>query len=108
MSGIDFWANLFTYGWVVGLAALGGLVAFIRKLNDATEPRPLKLIFLKLSGELVISSFAGLVTYWLCQHWQLTEPVTAIAIAISGHMGGRTIDGIGKVWIAALETKGRI
>lgn len=99
---------LFTYGWVIALAALGGLVGFIRRLNASTAPKPLSIIFLKLGGELIISAFAGLITYWLCQYWQLSSPLQAIAIAISGHMGGRAIDGISRMWLAFLETKGTI
>lgn len=78
-------------------------MAFIRKLNQSTEPQPLKILFLKLCGELFVSAFAGLITYWLCQHWEMSTNMTATLVAVSGHLGGKTIDGVGRIWLAALE-----
>lgn len=46
--------GLITYGWMIALAMLGGLVAFIRRLNQSKEPKPLKEIFMRLFGELII------------------------------------------------------
>lgn len=107
MNQVDL-AQAFTYGWVIALAALGGLVSFIRRLNKATKPKPLRLIFLKLGGELIISAFAGLITYWLCQYWSVPSPLEAVAIGVSGHLGGRAIDSVGRIWLAILDDKGRL
>lgn len=95
-----------TYVWVIALAMFGGLVAFIRRLNVATKSVPLKTIFLKLIGELAIAAFAGLLTFWLCQSWGLDGTMSALCVGVSGHMGGKAIDGIGRVWLAAIKDKG--
>jgi hypothetical protein len=44
-----------------------------------------------LIGELVVSAFAGLVTFFLCRTANFDEMLTAAFIAISGHMGTRII-----------------
>ena len=98
--------GVLTYLWVLGLAMLGGLAAFIQRLNKSSKPQPLKTIFLKLAGELVIAAFAGLLTFWLCQAWGLDGTMSALAVGVSGHMGGKAIDGIGRIWLAAIKDKG--
>ena len=87
---------LLTYIWVSLLAMAGGLVAFIRRLNKKCTPEPLGLILIKLIGELVISGFAGLVTFYLCEFLEVQPLLTAVLVAISGHMGGNAIDLISK------------
>ena len=86
-----------TLPWVIFLSLAGGLVAFIRRLNQSTTPQPLLHIFLRLVGELTISGFAGLVTFLLCSEWSLSANMTAVAVAISGHLGGNAIDKITEI-----------
>lgn len=85
-----------TYIWVGLLAMGGGLVAFIRRLNKSRKPQPLSLIFIKLMGELVISAFAGVVTFYLCEYLGISPLLTAVMVAVSGHLGGNAIDLISK------------
>ena len=98
---------ILTYLWVALIAMFGGLVSFIRKLNKRTVPMPLRRLFLTLAGELVISAFAGLITYWLCQYWGLHQAMTAVFVATSGHLGGKSIDAIGHIWMGVLNEKGK-
>ncbi|WP_410472101.1 phage holin family protein [Faucicola mancuniensis] len=97
MSEKEILQIIVTLPWVIFLSITGGFVAFIRRLNNATEPQPLGKIFLKLTGELVISGFVGLVTFLLCQDFELSANQTAISVAISGHLGGNAIDQITKL-----------
>lgn len=85
-----------TYLWVGLLAMGGGLVAFIRRLNKQKTPQPLGVVFMKLMGELIISGFAGVVTFYLCEHMGVAPLLTAVFVAISGHLGGNAIDIITK------------
>lgn len=87
-----------TYLWVFLLSIAGGLVAFIRKLNKSRKPIPLSLLFVKLAGELMISGFAGVITFYLCEYWEFNQLLTAVLVAISGHIGGGAIDKITKMW----------
>lgn len=98
---------ILTYLWVMLIAMFGGLVSFIRRINKRTTPMPLRRLFITLAGELVISAFAGLITYWLCQYWGLHPAMTAVFVATSGHLGGKSIDAIGRIWMSVLDEKGK-
>ena len=80
------------------LAMFGGLVAFIRKLNESTTPLPMRVIFMKLIGELTVSAFAGLMVYLLCRYWGFPELLTGFAAGIAGHLGGKAIDTFVLIW----------
>jgi predicted membrane protein len=81
-------ADLLTYAWVLGLATLGGAASFVRRVRSG-QAKYSNII--ELIGELVVSAFAGLVTFFLCQSAAFDEMLTAAFIAISGHMGTRII-----------------
>ena len=81
-------ADLLTYAWVFGLAMLGGAASFVRRVRNG-EAKYSNII--ELIGELVVSAFAGLVTFFLCRTANFDEMLTAAFIAISGHMGTRVI-----------------
>ena len=95
--------SVLTWLWVVGLSILGGLASFIRELNQPTKPLSLGKIFIKLIGELVIAAFAGLLTFFLCRAWGLSNAWTAVLVSVSGHLGSRAIDGIADIWINILK-----
>lgn len=95
--------SLLTYVWVFLLAMTGGLVAFIRRLNKSRKPIPLTEVFVRLGGELIISGFAGVLTFYLCEFWGFDQLLTAVLVAISGHLGGGAIDRIAKIWSAAID-----
>jgi hypothetical protein len=79
---------LITYAWVFLLSAWGGLVSYISKVK-AGEARAFN--FAELIGELVISSFAGMLTFLLCEAAGLNDLLTAALVGICGHMGSRAI-----------------
>lgn len=89
--------TLLTYIWVGLLATGGGLVAFIRRLNEQKKPERLRVVFAKLTGELIISGFAGLITFYLCEFLEVQQLLTAVLVAVSGHAGGNTIDLVAKL-----------
>ncbi len=80
--------SLITYGWVVLLAGFGGLVNVIRQVNSGDGP---SFSAKKFIGELVISCFAGLITFFLCEGAQLDPMLSAGLIGMAGHMGSRAI-----------------
>ena len=81
-------ADLLTYAWVFGLAMLGGAASFVRRVRSGQSKYS---NIIELIGELVVSAFAGLVTFFLCRSAGFDEMLTAAFIAISGHMGTRII-----------------
>lgn len=81
-------ADWLTYGWVFGLSLLGGAASFVRRVRNGQSKYS---NIVELIGELVVSSFAGLVTFFLCQSAGFDGALSAAFIAISGHMGTRVI-----------------
>jgi len=90
--------GLITYGWIIALSMLGGLVAFIRRLNQSKEPKPLNEIFMRLFGELIISAFAGIITVLLCIYWNMPLVLIGVLAGIAGHLGGKAIDTFVLIW----------
>ena len=80
--------GVLTYLWVLCLSAFGGIVNFSRKLRDS-RTTPFRLT--EFIGEIATSSFAGLLTFWLCEAAGVDRLIAACCIAISGHMGARIL-----------------
>jgi hypothetical protein len=80
--------SLLTYGWVVGISLWGGIAGYARKVNAGLVTR---FSILELLGELMVSSFVGLVTFWGCESANIDSMLSAVLIAISAHMGSRAI-----------------
>ena len=89
---------LVTLPYVLFLALGGGLANFIMKLNQATEPQPVKTLFIRFLGEMFLSGFAGLTTFLLCREWGLSLNYTAVMVAMAGHLGGNAISQMSKLY----------
>ena len=79
---------LLTYLWVFLLSLWGGISSNIRKMKDGTLPR---FSFSELIGDVVISGFIGLLTFFICEYYAVGQMLTAVFIGISAHMGTRAI-----------------
>jgi len=75
-----------TYAWVLLLSAWGGAVSFINKVRSGAV-RPFNVV--ELVGELVVSGFVGVLTFWLCESAGFNELLTAVCVGVSSHMGTR-------------------
>jgi hypothetical protein len=80
--------SVLTYLWVLSLSAFGGIVNFSHKLQDG---RTSVFRVTEFIGEVVTSAFAGLLTFWLCEAANIDRLLSAVMIAVSGHMGSRAI-----------------
>ena len=76
-----------TYVWVIGLASWGGLASYVRKIKSGKT----RFSIGELIGEVCISAFVGVITFYLCESAALNQVVSAALIGISGHMGSRAI-----------------
>ena len=56
--------NFITYLWVLTMATLGGISNNIKKIKSGELKR---FSFSELLGDLVISGFLGIVTFFLCE-----------------------------------------
>lgn len=80
--------SIITYLFVIGLSAWGGVVNYLRRKKREGSTG---FLLAELVGEMVISSFAGIITFFLCQHSEIDPFMQAALIAISGHAGSRII-----------------
>ena len=78
--------SLITYGWVALIAMWGGAASYIRRVRLGLTTRFSVFGFI---GELVTSSFFGIMTFWLCEASEITPLLTAAFVGMSGHMGSR-------------------
>lgn len=78
----DIWPWITT----VLLSAWGGAVQYAQRVRAGE-----KFDWLMLALDLLISSFAGILTWLLCQSAEIYGPMSAVMIAVSGHMGTRAI-----------------
>lgn len=82
------WTNLIPTLWMILVAMAGGALSFYQRVKSG-QSRALNLA--ELAGEMFISAFVGIVTYWLCKSFAVNEYLTAAGVAIAGHMGARAI-----------------
>lgn len=80
--------SVFTMFWVLTLSTWGGIAGYVRKLKQGMTKR---FSLTELIGEIVISSFVGVITYFLCKSSGFDETITAAIIGVSSHMGSRAI-----------------
>lgn len=79
---------LLTYLWVLALSTWGGLVNYLSKIRAGHIAR---FNVTELIGDMFISGFTGVLTFWMCQAAGFNELTTAVFVGISGHMGARMI-----------------
>lgn len=89
---------LVTYMWVFLLASWGGIVRVFRevKLGDKSW-RQIVLIFI---AEVATSSFAGVLTFFLCESQNVERLYTAAMTGVAGYMGGRALSVLEAVYKA--------
>ncbi len=80
--------SVLTYLWVIFLSSWGGLVGYLRKIKQG---KGRCFSFLELLTELVISSFVGIVTFYLCETQDIDSMLKGAIIASSGVMGSKAI-----------------
>lgn len=94
--------SYWTYVLVIGLALWGGLAGYLHRINEGSVR---SFSIASLCGELTISGFVGLVTFWGCQSWGLDITKSAIMGGIAGHMGSRAIFLLERYFHAVLDKR---
>ena len=91
---VEWLRQFMPYITTVFLSIWGGVVNHITTLRSGKKKfQPKELIF-----DIIVSTFAGLLTFFFCKGANLSETVSAILIAISGHMGTRAIAGFETIY----------
>lgn len=78
--------SLLTYLWVATLSIWGGVAHYIRKIK-ANKRKAFSIA--ELLGDIIISGFIGILTFFLAQSANIDNLMTAFLIGISSHMGAR-------------------
>lgn len=89
----EFFRQILPYLSTLFLSCWGGIVSHIQRLRIHHKSFNWK----DLTFDLVISSFAGLLTHFFCEYSNVGGSMSAILIAVSGHMGTRAIAGFEKM-----------
>jgi hypothetical protein len=89
-AGVASWFHgISPYLSTVFLACWGGAVSYISRIRKGK----CKVNWRELFFDLVVSSFAGVLTHLLCESVGIEGAKAAMLIAVSGHMGTRAIAG---------------
>lgn len=80
--------TLLTYAWIFMLSMWGGVVSFFQKVRDG-KTRASNIM--EFFGELSTSAFVGLATFYLCEFSDVDRLLTAVFVAVSGHMGTKAV-----------------
>lgn len=80
--------SLRDYGFVLGVALLGGVVSWYAKVKRGEVPG---YGISQLIGEMATAAFAGLIAFWICEWAAFPQLLTIALVAISGHMGTAAI-----------------
>ncbi len=80
--------SLREYAVILGIALLGGFASWYSRVRRGQAEL---LNFSALVGELAVSAFAGLITFWVCESFALSPLITAAAAGMAGHAGGTGI-----------------
>ena len=75
-----------TYAWVILISFWGGVARYMERVSLMPD---LKISITGLIGDVVISGFVGLVTFFICEAWKVDRMMSAALIGISAHMGSR-------------------
>ncbi|BCD59639.1 MULTISPECIES: phage holin family protein [unclassified Nitratiruptor] len=85
--------SFFTYLWVLALSLWGGTAHTIRKIRNGTIKH---FSLSEWIGDMVISGFLGVITFYLCEYAGIEQPLTAALVGISAHQGTRGISALEK------------
>jgi hypothetical protein len=75
-----------TYLWVFGMAVFGGLISYLKKIKSGMKWKLTDFII-----ELATASFAGIVTFYLCQALDLSQVASAAMVGVAGHFSSKAI-----------------
>ena len=80
--------SLITYVWVMGLSILGGIA---RVIFDLKKKVITSITLLNLVGEIFLSGFIGMMSFYICEYMEVPQPLGPAIIGVSAFMGTTTI-----------------
>lgn len=96
------------YATVLILACFAGVVDFVNKLTKSKDKHSMKTILFNLFARLLMSAFAGLLTFWVLQERSdngivLLNGYSAVVISLSGYAGNQTVNIFSAIWQSIIE-----
>ena len=92
--------SIATYAWVLLLATWGGIVRVVREVKLGGKSwQQILAIFV---AEIIISTFAGVITFFMCYSSNVSPLYTAVMTSIAGYMGGRALNVIEAIYKAKI------
>lgn len=83
----EWFKSVSPYATTILLSVWGGAANYLSSVRSGKT----KFCTKNFCADLFISSFAGLLTHFLCDSSDITGASAAMLIAVSGHMGTRAI-----------------
>ena len=98
--------EIIKYVTVIILSCFAGIVDYVNRKHKSDVS--MKTILFNLFAKLLMSAFAGLLTYWILQensenHVVLLNGYSAVAISLSGYAGNQFVNIISSMWLAITE-----
>ncbi len=90
------------YGVMLGLSLLGGLASWWIKVRKGEL---MAWNIAALVGELCISAFAGIMTFFICEYLKLDPMLTPAIVGMAGHAGAKGINWLENIGKRAVEKK---
>jgi len=86
--------SFITYLWVLVLSMWGGTAHTIRKIRNGELKR---FSLSEWIGDMVISGFIGVMTFYLCEYANFPQLLTAALVGITAHQGAKGIGMLEKI-----------
>jgi len=93
--------SLREYGLILGIALMGGAAGWVQRVRKGEADASLPA----LVGELMISAFSGLITFWICESQGFSPLITAAAAGMAGHAGGTGISWLERLFKRYIERR---
>ena len=92
--------SVITYLWVIGVAIAGSLVS---RFQEWKEHKRKRIVIQELIGELIVSGFCGIITFFLCEFLEVPQLMTAVFCSVAGKMGNQSLDFFGLLFMKFFE-----
>lgn len=96
--------SIATYMLLVVVSILGGVVRVIREVN--LGEKTVKQVVAVFLGEMIISLFVGMTTFFLCQDAGFSMWKTAALVCVGSFLGGKVLVVFEAIYKARLGSKG--
>lgn len=92
-----------TYAWVLFVSLWGGIANYVKRIRYGET---VNFSLAEFIGDITISGFVGLMTFFLCESAKINPMLSAAIIGVSAHMGSRALFMLERLFINLLRKRG--